>query len=221
MAMPPVNTLDDVPSPIDLRQPQDAADWESTAMVKRPWRTEFFQSFAEQIGPDRSECDVLELGSGPGFLAQHLLERLPNVKMTLLDFSPAMHDLARARLAKFIHRVTFLERSFKEADWARDLGPVSFAITHQAVHELRHKRHATVLHAQVRSVLAPAGKYLVCDHYAGEGGMSNSSLYLTVEEQHAALSLAGYESVVEIKRMGGLVLHSAVNPVAQAEQPQS
>ncbi|MBK6850377.1 MAG: class I SAM-dependent methyltransferase [Burkholderiales bacterium] len=206
-----MNTVNDVASPVDLRLPQDAADWESTAMVKRPWRTEFFQSFVDLIGLDGSECNILELGSGPGFLAQHILEQLPNVKMTLLDFSPAMHELARARLEKVIHRVTILERSFKDSDWVRDMETFSFVVTNQAVHELRHKRHATALHAQVRSVLAPSGKYLVCDHYAGEGGMSNTSLYMTVEEQRTALNLAGYTSVVEVKRMGGLVLCSATS----------
>ncbi len=204
-----MNTFTDVPSPIDLRLPRDAADWENTALAKRPWRTEFFQSFADLIGLDSSECNVLELGSGPGFLAQHILERLPNVKMTLLDFSPAMHELARARLEKVIHRVTFLERSFKDAVWVRDLAKFSFVVTNQAVHELRHKRYATDLHAQVRSVLAPSGKYLVCDHYVGEGGMSHTSLYMTVDEQRTALNIAGFMSVAEVKRMGGLVLHSA------------
>jgi predicted methyltransferase len=78
-----------------------------------------------------------------------------------------------------------------------------------SVHELRHKRHASTLHAQVQHVLGPQGRYLVSDHYAGEGGMSNTDLYMTVEEHREALVTGGFRSVQEIKRKGGMVLHRA------------
>ena len=34
--------MSDVPSPIDLRQMSDALEWERTANLKRPWRSDFF-----------------------------------------------------------------------------------------------------------------------------------------------------------------------------------
>jgi ubiquinone/menaquinone biosynthesis C-methylase UbiE len=204
-----MNSLIDVPSPIDLRQPKDAAEWERTAIEKRPWRTEFFQCFAEQIRASRSGPTVLELGSGPGFLAEHLLAANPAIHMVLLDFSTAMHDMARARLAQYLNRVSFIERSFKDTDWSMSIGTFDFVATNQAVHELRHKRYAVVLHQQVRAILTPNGRYLVSDHYAGKDGMRNTDLYMTIEEQQGALREAGYTSIVEIKRKGGMVLHSA------------
>ena len=78
----------------------------------------------------------------------------------------------------------------------------------QAIHELRHKAHASRLHSQVRKVLKPGGAYLVCDHYVGEDGMTNDQLYMTVAEQRAALEAAGF-AVTEMLRMRGLVLHRA------------
>ena len=45
--------FEDVPSPIDLRLMSDAREWEATAMVKRPWRTEFFDCFAAEINAAR------------------------------------------------------------------------------------------------------------------------------------------------------------------------
>ena len=57
---------------------------------------------------------VLELGSGPGFLACHLLKALPNVHMVLLDFSAVMHELAKQRLGPLVSRVEFVEGSFKD-----------------------------------------------------------------------------------------------------------
>ena len=178
-------------------------------MAVRPWRIEFFECFAMEIAKAEGPVRVLELGSGPGFLAAHLLAALPKLSMVLLDFSKPMHDLARARLAPHLERVEFVERNFKDPNWVDSLNGFDFVVTNQAVHELRHKRYATALHKQVRNVLTPNGRYLVSDHYAGDGGMSNTDLYMTVEEHREALALAGYRSISELKHKGGMVLNSA------------
>ena len=78
---------DDVPSAIDLRSMADARDWAASAMLKRPWREEFFRRIAQELaGLDGSGCTVLELGSGPGFLAQRILAALSPVDYIALDF---------------------------------------------------------------------------------------------------------------------------------------
>ncbi len=198
----------DVPSPIDLRDPTDAQQWAELALVRRPWRADFFAQFAEELSAGQARC-VLELGSGPGFLAKHLLDALPGLAYTALDFSAAMHAMARARLGLASERVQFVERSFKDPAWVEGLGPFDHVVTHQAVHELRHKRHALALHRQVRSVMAPGGRYLVCDHFAGDGGMQNDQLYMTVEEQRLALREAGFARVAPVLLKGGLILYAA------------
>jgi hypothetical protein len=68
-------------------------------------------------------------------------------------------------------------------------------VTNQAVHELRHKRHALKLHQTARSPLAPHGCSLVCDHYLGEDGMTNGAFYLTMVEQCRCFEQAGFNSV--------------------------
>jgi len=75
--------------------------------MDRPFREEFFEAITNELRRQReAELTVLELGSGPGFLAEHILSKLPSVKMCLLDFSPAMHSLARRRLDTYADRVT-------------------------------------------------------------------------------------------------------------------
>ena len=202
-------TEQDVSSPIDLRDPRDALEWERTAEERRG-RAEIFQTFGEQLlGLGKSVLTILELGSGPGFLAAHLFHTLPAVRLTLLDFSAAMHDLARARIGPRTTRVRFVERSFKGPGWSRDLGRFDAVITNQAVHELRHKRHAPELHAEVREVLMPGGIYLVSDHFFGEGGLANDGLYMTVAEQARALLDAGFSQVQNVATAGSLVMHRA------------
>ena len=202
--------MDDVPSPIDLRLMADAREWEATAMSKRPWRAEFFACFASAIASASVQvCRILELGSGPGFLAEHLLRQQPGVSYVALDFSAAMHQLAAARLGSLASGVWFVERSFREENWSHGLGAFDCIVTNQAVHELRHKRHASMLHTQVKQHLSPGGLYLVCDHFAGEGGMQNEQLYMSVKEQHSALLHAGFSKVEQLLLKGGLVLHRA------------
>ena len=197
----------DVPSPIDLRLMQDARPWAETALARRPVRPEIFDAFAREIGAGPRR--VLELGSGPGFLAEHLLCANPELAYVALDFSGAMHQLAAERLGERTAGVTFAERSFREPAWVDGLVPFDVVVTNQAVHEQRHKDHAAALHAQVPPLLAPGGVYLVCDHFLGEGGLSNDQLYMTVAGQREALLRAGFASVDEVMVKGGLALHRA------------
>lgn len=199
----------DVPSPIDLCDPRDAREWERTAQERRG-RSEIFQAFGrELVGVGKSDLAVLELGSGPGFLAAYLLDVLPTVRLTLLDFSAPMQQLARARLGARAALVSFVERSFKAPGWSHGLGPFDAVITNQAVHELRHKRHAAQLHAAVKEVLKPGGAYLVSDHFFGEHGLPNDQLYMTVAEQRDALMNAGFSQVHKVAAAGTLVMHRA------------
>jgi SAM-dependent methyltransferase len=202
--------ISDVPSPIDLRLMSDASEWEATSMEKRPWRAEFFAKFADELaGMQPAAAHVLELGSGPGFLASKVLSEMPGLNLTLLDFSEAMHALARQRLGMLIDRVQFVVRSFKDPGWSRGLGRFDAVITNQAVHELRHKRYAEELHQQVATVLRPGALYLVCDHFVGPGGMTNDQLYMSASEQKSAIESAGYASVSQVLLKGGMVLHRA------------
>jgi SAM-dependent methyltransferase len=203
--------IENVPSPIDLRRKDHAHEWAELAMSRRPWRAEFFDAFAAAVVSGRSgqACRVIELGSGPGFLAERLLDSNPDLAYVAVDFSAAMHELARQRLGTLVSRVQFVERNLRDADWDTGLGLFNFAVTHQAVHELRHKRYAPVLHAQVRRLLLPGGAYLVCDHFFGDGGMSNDQLYMTIQEQQGALISAGFTHIEQMLLKGGLVLHRA------------
>src|SRR3954447_11589781 len=67
----------DVPSPIDFHAMAEAEAWAATAMVKRPWREAVFQRFVTELETQGART-VLELGSGPGFLARRILEALPS-----------------------------------------------------------------------------------------------------------------------------------------------
>jgi SAM-dependent methyltransferase len=198
----------DVPSPIDFHDAAQARAWETDTIARRPWRPEFFAAFASALSARfRNEFRVLELGSGPGHLAKVILAAREGADYCALDFSEAMHALARERLGQLASRVDFITADFRAPDWPQKLPRFDAVVTIQAAHELRHKRHLPKLLEQVREVLKPAGVFLYCDHYA-EGGQ-NPDLMLKREEQPRALEAAGFCDIVLLLDKGGMALYSA------------
>ncbi len=201
----------DVPSPIDLRLVADAREWNANALLKRPSRPRIFRAFSSALssvgfpGPQQ-RIRILELGSGPGYLAHQLMTDFADVDYVALDFSEAMHQLARELLLGF-KRIQYVTRSFRDVGWADDLGTFDAVVTHQAVHELRHKQYHVELHRAVRSILSPNGVYLVCDHFFGPGGQSNNQLYMSIDEQRECFYQAGFSRVQELLSEDGLVLY--------------
>jgi SAM-dependent methyltransferase len=186
----------DVPSPIDLRDPTVANQWFAEADRKRPWRVQLRTAIAELLHADApAPRRVLELGAGPGLLAQAILGACSLDNYTLFDFSPPMLDLARARLASDAP-ATFICGDFKQPGWTAQIsGPFDAVVTMQAVHELRHKRHARGLYRQVRDLLRPGGLLVVCDHAPPDDSARSNALHASEAEQHAAFLSAGFADV--------------------------
>jgi SAM-dependent methyltransferase len=198
----------DVPSPIDFRDPVQARAWEADTVARRPWRPEFFAAFASELTSNFADpFSLLELGSGPGHLAQVILPNCRGGNYCALDFSEAMHDLARERLGMVSRSVQFVTRDFCKPDWSKGLGPFDAVVTMQAAHELRHKRHLPKLLSQVIDILTPGGIFLYCDHYS-EGGQ-NPDLMLNREDQPRALEKAGFCDIRRLLDKGGMALYAA------------
>ncbi|MFV5265136.1 class I SAM-dependent methyltransferase [Acinetobacter courvalinii] len=201
--------MKDVESPIDLRIFADALEWQQTANVKRPWRKDFFEYYVNLIRQHVSgQCHVLELGSGPGFLAQHLLSQLADLRYTAFDFSEAMHQLAQEKLNNTERaRATYIVGNFKETGWQNTFTQqYDLIIIHQALHELRHKRYATDFHKIAKTLLKPQGHYLVCDHLCAAHAMQNDQLYMTRHEHVNALEQASFTQIKMPLEIEGLCL---------------
>ena len=58
----------------------------------------------------------------------------------------------------------------------------------------------------IRRLLREGGVFLICDHFIGEGGMTDTVLYMTPQEQVDSLRLGGFSDVRQVLQKGGLVL---------------
>jgi SAM-dependent methyltransferase len=199
----------DVPYGNDWDSATEAAAYGESADRARPWRSEIRDHIAARIATLAPRGRVLELGSGPGLLAHRVLERCRSLAAyTLIDFSEPMLALSRERLHAF-PAASFVLGSFKSEDWRRRVdGPFDCVVSMQAVHELRHKRHARRLYEEVYQVLAVPGLFLVCDHTPFDDSPKSTALYMTEQEQRHALTDAGFANVHVELTMNGLHLYA-------------
>ena len=199
----------DVPYGDDWDSAAEVAAWAEAADRKRPWRSQIRDHIADRIAMLPSGARVLELGSGPGFLAHRVLQRCPNLESyTLLDFSEPMLALCEERLAAF-PAASFVRASFKSEDWTRRVGGrFDGVLSMQAVHELRHKRHAPRLYQQICQVLSVSGLIMICDHTPFDDSPASTALYMTEQEQQEALTRGRFANVHIELSIGGLVLYA-------------
>jgi SAM-dependent methyltransferase len=200
----------DVPSPIDFHDAAQARAWEEATVAGRPSRPAFFAAMVAALnarfdGP----FSVLELGSGPGHLAEQILRHCSARTYVALDFSEAMHALARERLTSFKDRVRFVMRDFRDPKWGKGLGMFDAILTQQAAHETRHKKYLVRFLHSAAAQLREDGLLLYCDHYAEAGTDKHPDLYVARDAQPVALLNAGLSQLELLHDEGGMALYSA------------
>ena len=205
----------DVPSAVDFHDPTQARAWAERTQRERPYRQAFFDRITSEVSRlAHGASHILELGSGPRFLADHILRRSPFLESyVLLDFSQAMLDASRERLKKLTMStpLRFLRADFRDPTCTAQLQVVDAVVSMQAVHELRHKRRAPALYEQVLSILRPGGVVLICDHLPGpEADARRRALFMTAEEQLAAFRAGGFGEVKVLLELKGMALYRAV-----------
>jgi ubiquinone/menaquinone biosynthesis C-methylase UbiE len=186
---------DDVSPGVDFLSEPAARRWAEDAEAKLASSLNFFAAFVQAITEHEPTIrKVLEVGSGAGFLAEYILSQCASIqRYTLLDFSPTMLDLSGNRLQTFCDRVSYLRADFKQAGWTRNIGTsYDCIVTMQAVHELRHKRHALKFYEACHTVLKQGGLLLVCDHLPKNDSDRDRALFMTEEEHLAAIQTAGF-----------------------------
>jgi cyclopropane fatty-acyl-phospholipid synthase-like methyltransferase len=199
----------DVPYGNDWDSPAEAAAYGQAADRERPWRSKIRDHIAARVATLAPRARVLELGSGPGLLAHRVLQRCPDLDTyTLLDFSEPMRALSRERLAPF-PAASFVLASFKSDDWTRRVeGCFDCVLSMQAIHELRHKRHAERVYKQAHEILAAGGLIMICDHTPFDDSSTSTALYMTEAEQQQALAAAGSANVHVELSIDSLVVYA-------------
>jgi cyclopropane fatty-acyl-phospholipid synthase-like methyltransferase len=189
-------TEGDVPYSEDLQNAADAKAWVDAADRKRPIRVHIRRAIVDQLRLLAPGSPVLELGSGPGLLAQQVLLHCAAIaKYTLLDFSEPMLEMSRDRVGRY-PSAEFVNADFRSGSWMQRLTPTYDAVVSmQAVHEVRHKRHVPTLYARVYELLASDGRFLIADRVPEDDLPRSAALFMTESEQTRALADAGFHDI--------------------------
>jgi len=140
--------------------------WSENEIKKRPERELFFEEFVHQIKHlPKTSLSILEIGSGPGFLAERLLTSCSIKRYFLFDLSPFMLELSLKRLARFTDKeIHYNNGDFKKPDWFRSLPKdFDYIVSLQAIHEVGNVKEITRVCKNLNQLLKPSGLILLTD----------------------------------------------------------
>ncbi len=111
---------------------------------------------------------ILDLGCGDGVLAAAILDRYPQARALLLDFSEPMLDAARKRFAPREASVDLLSVDYGQPSWTRaaaPFGPFDAVVSGFSIHHQPDARKKE-LYAEIHGLLAPGAIFVNVEHVA-------------------------------------------------------
>lgn len=137
------------------------AGW-ADRFVPTPERLELFNVILSELKSriPPNGC-VVELGIGPGYLADHLLRVMPEIQYYGVDFSSPMLDIARQRLRPHSARVAYVQADLVKDNWWTDIPtPVNAIVSTWALHDLGSQENVEVVYKSCAQVLQDGGMLL-------------------------------------------------------------
>lgn len=103
---------------------------------------------------------IVELGSGPGFVTEKVLEKFPNASITGVEIDPILVDYSKQYLAqKEFSNYEVIQKSIMETELMEN--SFDFAITRLVLEHLPDPLHAV---REVYRILKPGGKAIFIDN---------------------------------------------------------
>ena len=132
--------------------------WASRFVPTEPRLTLFDMILAEVNNLGKASAHVVELGTGPGYMARHLLERNANISFEALDFSDVFLNVARETLGELCSRVTFTNADLMDQSWPQKLSQQPDAIISTwALHDLGGEQPVAHVYARCCETLPVGG----------------------------------------------------------------
>jgi len=140
---------------------------------------------------------ILEVGSGPGFITERLLEALPHCTVTSVELDPNMCDFARTQLAGYLgERLQIVQTSILYTDLPDD--SFDFAL---ARFVLQHVSAPDLATSEIVRIVKPGGRIAVLDIDDDLGGLMVPNLPAFTQLAHKVRRLqASYAGDREIGR---------------------
>jgi len=178
-----------------------AAEWADRFVPTAP-RIDLFTTILENIGSKEGpNTKVLELGIGPGYLANFILERRNDINYEGLDFSQPMLAIAKQRLKAYEERLTLSQADLTSDNWRNNLSAQPDAVVSTwALHDLLSKENILHVYQTVYDFLPKQGILLNGDFIKPETSIfSYEAGRIKPSEHLKLLNRVGFSSVVCVK----------------------
>jgi tRNA (cmo5U34)-methyltransferase len=144
-----------------------AREWDASGGALLATRVEQQEILLALLGEAQvGERVVLDLGVGSGLVAEAVLDALPEASLVGIDFSDAMLELGRARLARFGPRMHLMQHDLADVgDLALPAGRYAAAFSVQTLHHLSDVDKEAAI-AWSAGVLEPGGLIVIVDRVA-------------------------------------------------------
>jgi tRNA (cmo5U34)-methyltransferase len=113
---------------------------------------------------------VLDVGGGYGAMTMEVLEERSDAQVVLHDYSDAMIEKAKERLARFGDRVIYARADMNEPGWTNDLGgPFDAVVSALAIHNVDELTTVQRVYRDIFGLLRPGGCLFSLDLLFPEG----------------------------------------------------
>jgi len=183
----------------EFHDPSYAEAW-SNKWLPTKHRLSLFASILDEIRMLNDPIHVLELGVGPGYLAEFLLKRLPGITYEGVDFSAPMLEIAANRIKEHQERSSFTRADITRRYWYEEIRHPDVVVTTWTLHDLCNKSNISLVYRDVYRILPFAGLFLNGDFIKPEdslieyeGGRIRPSEHLKLLEE------TGFTSALHLK----------------------
>lgn len=128
-----------------------------------PCFSDFYGVAIDNLNLSTISPEILDLGAGTGLFSEFVLQKYPNAKITLVDLSRKMLDVAKKRFSSN-KNIDIIQQDFTTFKGEKLYDAV---ISSLAIHHLEDKVKAE-LYNTIFSLLKPEGIFLNAEQVAGE-----------------------------------------------------
>ena len=155
------------PFPHNWQSADYVSGWIEHDVARDPERRSLLrQMLSSAPFPRDAELAVLDVGAGYGVLTEEVLGAFPRARVTLQDYSPAMLDQARRRLAARADRLSYVLCDLFDPTWPQDVGgPFDLAVSAIVLHNLGSREKIFACYPAIHGLLEPGGCFLNYDRF--------------------------------------------------------
>lgn len=130
--------------------------------VPTPDRLKLFSVIhSELVSAIPSNGHVIELGIGPGYLADYILRVMSGIRYSGIDFSHPMLGIAQQRLKSYSSQVTYIQADLLKDNWWENISdPADAIVSTWSLHDLGSQEYVKAVYKNCMPLLRDGGIFL-------------------------------------------------------------